>query len=212
MLSSRLCVYRYALVGANTRSNAGWPHPLFFVLLLSRSYVTSPTDTAAVINAKLSAGLHVVVTPGVYQLDAPLKLGTPGQVLLGLGLATLVSAKQNSVVEVGDVDGARVAGFILQAGPPVSADAANSTANTVAPVLLQWGSGAGYAGSATAPGFMHDIFVRVGGPDGTTLHPVAAQAMIHVHNGHVIGDNMWLWRADHAKNGPVAYVRDERER
>ena len=38
------------------------------------------TDTAATINAKLSAGLHCVITPGVYQLDAALQLTKEGQV------------------------------------------------------------------------------------------------------------------------------------
>lgn len=30
--------------------------------------------------------------------------------------------------------------------------------------------------------------------------------MLHVRNGHVIGDNLWLWRADHAQNGTVTYT------
>ena len=53
---------------------------------------------------------------------------------------------------------------------------------------------------------MQDVFARVGGPDGTPANPVAAETMVHVHNGHVIGDNMWLWRADHAKGGSVTYT------
>ena len=97
-------------------------------------YVSDPEDTASVINAKLAEGLHVVLTPGVYQLDKPLKLGHHGQVLLGLGLATLVSAKQNIVIDVGDVDGVRIAGIIVQAGPPGSG-------NEVAPALIRWGTG-----------------------------------------------------------------------
>jgi hypothetical protein len=57
------------------------------------------------------------VSPGIYQIDTPLLVAKPGQVLLGLGLATLVSAKQNTIIQVGDVAGVRVAGFLLQAGP-----------------------------------------------------------------------------------------------
>ena len=54
-------------------------------------YVASNgSDTAASINAKLAAGLHVVLTPGVYLLSEPLQITTAGQVLLGIGFPTLV--------------------------------------------------------------------------------------------------------------------------
>ena len=46
-----------------------------------RVYVAdNRTDTAATINAKLGAGKHVVLAPGVFSLDAPLRLTTAGQV------------------------------------------------------------------------------------------------------------------------------------
>lgn len=160
-------------------------------------YVTKPSDSAAAINAKLAAGLHVVVSPGIYQITEPLLLNTTGQVILGLGLATLVSANQNIIIHVGDVDGARVAGLLLQAGPP-------SASGALASALLLWGSGL-HKGNPANPGFMHDLFARVGGPDGDESQPVGAKLMVHVRSGHVIGDNMWLWRADHAANGPVTY-------
>ena len=152
-------------------------------------YVTSPTDTAATINAKLSAGLHVVLSPAVYQLDAPLELNKAGQVLLGLGMATLASAKQNAVIKVGNVDGVRICSLIAQAGPP-------SASGQAAPVLIEFGDGT-HAGSAKAPSFMHDVFARVGGPNGDPNAPVAADTMVKVGSGFVIGDNMWFWRADH---------------
>ena len=59
-------------------------------------YVASnTTDTAATINAKLDQGLHVVVSGGIYQIEEPLRLHTEGQVLLGIGMATLISAAGN---------------------------------------------------------------------------------------------------------------------
>jgi hypothetical protein len=36
----------------------------------------------------------------VRQIDEPLLLTTPGQIVLGLGMATLVSAKQNTIIKV----------------------------------------------------------------------------------------------------------------
>ena len=63
-----------------------------------------------------------------------------------------------------------------------------------------------YLPLCSQPGFLHDVFVRVGGPDGTPANPVAADVMVEILNGHVVGDNLWLWRADHAKGGSVTYT------
>ena len=48
---------------------------------------------------------------------------------------------------------------------------------------------------------MHDVFARVGGPNGDPNAPVAADTMVKVGSGFVIGDNMWFWRADHTRSG-----------
>jgi len=112
------------------------------------------------------------------------------QVLLGLGMATLVSSAGNSVIEVvSGVDGVRIAGFIIQAGPKN------------APVLLKWGSrhkNDYYHGNAANPGVISDIAGRVGGPD---YGVVSADLMVQINSGNVIGDNLWLWRADHSIHG-----------
>ena len=71
------------------------------VVDFSAVYVAAnATDTASSINAKLSAGLHVVLSPGVYALEAPLKLTSNGQVLLGLGMATLIPTQVSERVSV----------------------------------------------------------------------------------------------------------------
>ena len=54
-------------------------------------YVARALEGAASINAQLSLGYHVVLSPGVYRLQQPLRLAVAGQVLLGMGLATLVA-------------------------------------------------------------------------------------------------------------------------
>ena len=155
-------------------------------------YVSSPTDTADIINAKLSAGLHVVLAPAIYDLDAPLELSHDNQILYGLGMVTLRPTKGTAVVNVGNVDGARICGVIVQAGPVVN--------GATSPALIQFGDGT-HSGSASNPSFMHDVFGRVGGPDGTAANPVAASAIVRVASGYVIGDNMWFWRADHTVGG-----------
>mmetsp|Transcript_32763 Transcript_32763/g.75794 ORF Transcript_32763/g.75794 Transcript_32763/m.75794 type:complete len:607 (+) Transcript_32763:86-1906(+) len=159
------------------------------IIPFSDVYVASAdSDDAASINAKLNAGLHVVLSPGIYELDAPIEVKTEGQVLLGLGYATLVSSNGNAVVTVGDVDNVRLAGFLMQAGP------------TTSDALLVWGTDAGYAGDADAPGLMSDVFARVGGPD---EGEVSTDVMVHLRAGNVMIENTWLWRADHSATGGV---------
>jgi hypothetical protein len=151
-------------------------------------------DTAATINARLARGLHVVLSPGVYELEDTLRLARHGQVLLGLGLATLIPTRGTAAVTVpGNVSGARVAGLLLEAGTMHST------------TLLQWGDPTS-ARNITPPhlpdyGFMHDIFVRVGGPRMPAGMQASIDSMVRVDASGVVGDNLWLWRADHVQGG-----------
>ena len=61
----------------------------------------------------LCLGCHYA---GIYQLEAALEVKQKGQVILGLGLATLVPTAGTSIIKVGSVDGVRVAGLLLEAG------------------------------------------------------------------------------------------------
>jgi len=143
-------------------------------------------DTAATINKKLDEELHVVLSAGIYELDAPLQVNHPNTVILGLGLATLVSMNGTAVITVGNVPGVHIAGVLLQAGPEPTE------------VLLDWGEGV-YPGDAENPGMLHDIFARVGGPSSPAQQQ--AEIMVRINSGNVIGDNLWLWRADHYSGG-----------
>merc|ERR1719468_541088 len=138
-------------------------------------------DTSATINAQLAVGMHVVLSPGIFNLDTPLLLSSPNQVLLGLGLATLVPTSGQPAIQVGNVDGVRVAGVLLEAGEQSSS------------ALLVWGDGL-HTGSATNPGVLSDVFARVGGPQ---CQGRQTERMIEINSGHIIGDDLWLWRADH---------------
>jgi hypothetical protein len=154
-------------------------------------------DTAAVINAKLSRGLHIVLSPGIYELEDSLRLtgAAHGQVLLGLGLATIVPTKGTAAVTVSaGAKGVRVAGLLLQAGTEHSA------------ALLQWGDprSIGQAPANDADwGFIHDVFARVGGPRLPVGQQARADVMLSIDRSGVIGDNMWLWRADHLQGGDL---------
>lgn len=57
------------------------------------------------------------------------------------------------------------------------------------------------AGDPEAPNVFSDIFTRVCGPDRIATSSV--DKFIEVNTGNFIGDNFWLWRADHTESGLV---------
>jgi hypothetical protein len=148
---------------------------------LSQFYLASAaTDNAATINAALNAGLNLILTPGVYQLTGSLLVTMPDTVILGLGYATLVPQTGTPAMVISDVDGVKVAGLIFDAGPMRSS------------TLLQVGNTNSSLDHSTDPIFLYDISMRVGGATaGTTA------SCLQINAKDVVGDNLWLWRADH---------------
>ena len=84
-------------------------------------------DTAAVINAQLAQGKHLLLTPGTYELAEPIRVMKLDTVVLGLGFATLRPVSGTAAMITSDADGITVAGLLFDAGPVIS------------PVLLQIG-------------------------------------------------------------------------
>ena len=156
---------------------------------LSHFYVAQPGDSADTINAALCSGRHLLLTPGVYALSAPIQVTRPGTVVLGLGLTTLQAVNGNSLIEVADVDDVTVAGVLLEAA------SANS------PVLLRVGNGTSQKNHSEHPTVLFDVYARIGGA-------VAGGASISVQldSNDVICDNIWLWRADHGLDGTVGWT------
>lgn len=154
-------------------------------------YVARDSDATAKIQDKLDAALHVVLTPGIYNLTQTLLLSHPGQTLLGLGMATLMSPRDGSpclrVAE--NVPGVRLAGMMLGASVPSPGVKPSS--------LIEWGA-VGDEGQFEDPGFLFDIFARVGGD----FAEAETGTVLKINSGNVIGDHLWLWRADHAKLKP----------
>jgi hypothetical protein len=150
-------------------------------LPISQFYIAqASTDTAATINAALAAGKSLILTPGVYQLNQTLQVTKANTVVLGLGLATLQPTTGLAAMTVADVDGVEIAGILFDAG------ATNS------PVLLQVGPSGSTASHASNPTTLHDLFFRVGGA-------AVGKAMVslQINSNNVIGDDFWIWRADH---------------
>jgi hypothetical protein len=144
-------------------------------------YVAKPgTDTAATINAALAQGKHLLLTPGVYHLDASIQVTQANTIVFGLGLATLVPSSGTPALSIADVDGVKVSGIIVDAGPMSSQ------------TLLQMGTPGATAAHSQNPSSLHDISCRVGGATAGT-----ALSCVTIDSSDVIGDNLWMWRADH---------------
>jgi len=137
------------------------------IIDFSMVYVANETDSAATINSKLASGLHLILTPGNYKLTDSIQVTKANTVVLGIGFPTLTATTGKPVLTVGNVDGVRVAGILIEGGPVHVA------------TLLQWGT-AGYKGSAANPSFLYDIFARIGGTNNPSQYQVAVDIVVEL--------------------------------
>lgn len=151
---------------------------------LDRFHVARPNpdnrDDAESINRALAQGKHLLITPGIYRLDSAIEITRADTVILGLGLPSLVPRTGKPAITTADAGGLKIAGIMLDAGPERS------------PSLLRVGLEGSGADHAENPTSLHDVYCRVGGP-----HAGRAEACVVIHSDDVIGDHLWLWRADH---------------
>ena len=159
-------------------------------LPINQFYLAQPgVDSAASLNAALDSGLNLILTPGIYTLTNSLLVTRPDTIVLGLGFPTLVPTKGNPALVVANVPGVKVANIIFDAGLPAS------------PTLLEVGTATTSVADPADPICLYDICCRVGGASaGATTNCVTINA------SHVLGDNLWLWRADHGRG--VGWTRN----
>jgi len=160
---------------------------------LSRFFIATPSDSVSTINNALSMGRNLLLTPGVYNVDSPIKVKRADTVVQGLGLATLTATSGNTVLTTADVAGIDISGLIVDAGPVNS------------PVLMQIGTKNGNNGvphnQPSDPTGLQDVFFRVGGP-----HVGKATVSLEVNTPYTILDDLWIWRADHGVAGSVGWT------
>jgi hypothetical protein len=160
---------------------------------LSRFFIAKPSDSVAAINNALSRGLNLLLTPGVYNVDSPIKVKRADTVVQGLGFATLTAAHGNSVLTTADVPGIDISGIIVDAGP------VNSLVLMQIGTLI--GSNLGPHSQPSDPTALQDVFFRVGGP-----HVGKATVSLLVNTDNTILDDLWIWRADHGVAGSVGWT------
>ncbi|MCZ4098711.1 discoidin domain-containing protein [Streptomyces sp. H39-C1] len=149
-------------------------------LPLNQFYVVKAGSTAANINQALSQGLNLLFTPGIYHVDQSINITRPNTVVLGLGEATIVPDNGVVPIKVADVNGVRVAGLLLDAGPVNS------------PQMIQIGTPGSTADHSADPTVISDVFVRIGGAG-----PASVGTAMEVNSNNTLIDHTWLWRADH---------------
>ena len=178
-------------------------------IALDEFYVANPEidnlDGGKALNEALAKGKHLLFTPGIYYLSETLKITKENTVVLGIGLASLIPTKKNTLMEVEDIDGVIIAGLLFDAGE-------KATKN-----LLVVGSPKSFSEGGKnhreKPISLSDLFFRVGGTE--TKHPTKTDCCATIYAHDTVGDNFWLWRADHgsqvgwsknvAKNGLKVY-------
>jgi hypothetical protein len=147
---------------------------------LSQFFIANPDTPVVSINAALASGKNLILTPGVYNLDHPIRVVRQDTVVLGLGFATLVPQSGNAALIVVPSGGVKVSGLIVDAGPVNS------------PVLMSVGVPG--PGSARDPDTIQDVFFRIGGAETTN---VSANVSLLDNASNSIIDDVWAWRADH---------------
>jgi hypothetical protein len=154
-------------------------------LPLSDFFVAKPGDSEREINRELARGKHLLLTPGVYDIDRTIEVKRPDTVVLGIGHATLTAVNGAVPLQVADVPGAIVAGVTIDAGLAES------------PVLLRMGKKHGHGHSTPRnPATLSDVYFRVGGP-----HVGKTHIALEVNSDNVLIDHTWVWRGDHGVEG-----------
>jgi len=137
-----------------------------------------------VINDGIAGKRGLLLTPAIYNLEAPIAIRRDGFVLLGIGFPTLLATEGQAALTI-DAPHARVAGILLEPATDVT--------TTITAPLMRWSADDG-VGS--------DVFTRVGAFNySTPAKPSCRETRAHTHllveGRNVILDNTWLWHADH---------------
>lgn len=159
--------------------------------LLETFEVIRPGATSADMNKALASGKNLLITPGMYNLEQPLRITRPGTVVLGIGWATLTPGEGNreGAIVIDDVDGVAVASLLFDA---------HYSSDTLLKVGLEK-TGVDHSAS---PVLLSDLFFRIGG---FRPNPVHVDRAVEINSNNVVGDHFWIWRADHGVRGSVGW-------
>ncbi len=166
-----------------------------YFLPLSDFYIMSGHDTASSVNRALDGGKHLLIPADVFSLEAPISVKNAKTVVMGVGYGTLTIADTNAegALCVADVDGVRLADLLIDAG-------------AYSKSMVVVGEAGRHTSHASDPTVISDLYLRIGGKE--NVHTETENALI-LYSDDVLGDNFWLWRADHSRG--VAWEDTEYE-
>jgi hypothetical protein len=147
---------------------------------LQKFLVASPGTPLWQINQALAHGKNLILTPGVYNLSAPIVVTRPNTIVLGLGFATLVPQTGLPALIATPNNGVKITGLIIDAGPVTS------------PALLWLGTPGPTGNAPSNPDLASDVFFRIGGAAAGS-----AKVSFVDNASNSILDDIWAWRADH---------------
>jgi hypothetical protein len=158
-------------------------------LPISDFYIATPSSTVSQINAALSAGQDLLFTPGVYQINGTIDVTTltPSCSAWAWPRWCPTAATRSCPPRTSTASGS--ADLIFDAGSTNSNE------------LIQIGPSGSSASHASDPTVLSDIFARIGG---ATVGK--ATQTLQINSANVIGDDFWLWRADHGNGGTVGWT------
>lgn len=155
--------------------------------------VFQPTDSFNSVQRAATNGSHIVLSPGIYNWEETLELTADKQVILGIGMATIEAPKTGKpCIRVSSgASGVRIAGISLEASVLSMSVYKDSS-------LLDWGEQESIGvGNKDSYGSIHDLYCFVGGRN--IDRNVKVETMVRIFSPNVVGDNLWLWRADHTQ-------------
>lgn len=156
---------------------------------ITEFFIAKPGTSVQEINNNLARGKHLLVTPGVYDIDKTIAIKRADTVVLGIGYATFVARNGVTPLNIADVPGVVIAGLMVEAGPQMSE-------NLVVVGKKNGNNGSKARAMVTNPITLSDVFLRVGGP-----HIAKVDVALKINSDNVLIDHTWVWRADHGQEG-----------
>ena len=139
-----------------------------------------PEDTSKTINDALKIHKYALFTPGIYDLDKTIEVTLDDSIITGLGYATLSSYRDMDSLMVVKSKHNKISSLLFQNEANIKNFLKLESNNDVSKNSL-----------------LSDLFFRVGGQvDEIT----SVDTCLIINQDKVIGDNFWVWRADHGVN------------
>ena len=161
----------------------------FIILKLNQNEDRTKISSSDIqkINSDLGSKAGIIVMPGIYDLEDTLNIPN-NKIVLGLGLPSFVCPPTTGKCMITASEGVRVSGLVFDAP-----EASNFDTNKDA-VLLNIGEKG--SGTSTNPTILQDVYCRIAHIE-KGQSDASAYSCIKVNADYTIGENLWLWRADH---------------